>query len=583
MSESSNKLFHRKKIFTVFLGCTGIFAFLFCRLVYFTVWEADHYSQMATDLHERERSIKAARGRLLDRNGKVLADNRTVCTVSVIHNQLINPEQVIQVLCEELELSEEYVRKRVEKYSSMERIKSNVDKEIGDRIRDYGLAGVKVDEDYKRYYPYGELASKVLGFTGSDNQGIIGLEVIYEEYLKGEPGTILTVTDARGIEVESAGERRIEPVNGSNLVLSLDLNIQSYATQLAEQAMAAKEADSVSILVMNPQTGEMLAMVNVPEFDLNSPYELPLDTPEDITAEEKQNILNGIWRNGCINDTYEPGSTFKIITAAAGLEEGVVTPQSKFSCPGYIVVDDRKIRCHKVAGHGAQDFVHATMNSCNPVFISVGLSLGVDNYYEYFEKLGLKQKTGIDLPGEAGTIMHQKENMGNVELATVAFGQSFQITPIQLLTTAASIVNGGNRITPHFGVETLDADGNTIQTFEYPVTEGVVSQETSAIMREILEKVVSEGTGKNGAVEGFHIGGKTATSQTLPRGSGRYIASFIGFAPAEDPQVMALAIVNNPQGIYYGGQVAAPIVRQLFQNILPYLGIMEYNQENEQD
>lgn len=583
MSESSNRLFHRKKILTVFFGCTGIFTFLFCRLVYFTVWEADHYSQMATDLHERERSIKAARGRLLDRNGKVLADNRTVCTVSVIHNQLTDPEQVIQVLSQELELSEEYVRTRVEKYSSMERVKSNVDKEIGDRIREYGLEGVKVDEDYKRYYPYGELASKVLGFTGSDNQGIIGLEVIYEEYLKGEPGTILTVTDARGIEVESAGERRIEPVNGSDLVLSLDLNIQSYATQLAKQAFAAKEADSVSILVMNPQTGEMLAMVNVPEFDLNSPYELPLGTPEDISSEEKQNILNGIWRNGCINDTYEPGSTFKIITAAAGLEEGVVTPQSKFSCPGYIVVDDRKIRCHKVAGHGAQDFVHATMNSCNPVFISIGLSLGADNYYEYFEKFGLKQKTGIDLPGEAGTIMHQKENMGNVELATVAFGQSFQITPIQLLTTAASIVNGGNRVTPHFGVGTLDADGNTIQTFEYPVTEGIVSQETSAVMREILEKVVSEGTGKNGAVEGFHIGGKTATSQTLPRGSGRYIASFIGFAPAEDPQVMALAIVNNPQGTYYGGQVAAPIVRQLFQNILPYLGIMEYNQENEQD
>ena len=582
MLTDNNKIFHRKKILTVFLLCCLAMAVLFGRLIYLTVWRADYYSRLATDLHERERSIKAARGRILDRNGKVLADNRTVCTVSVIHNQIQNPEQVIQILSKELELTEEYVRQRVEKYSSMERVKSNVDKEIGDRIREYDLAGVKVDEDYKRYYPYSELASKVLGFTGSDNQGIIGLEVIYEEYLQGEAGTILTVTDAAGIEVEAAGERRIEPINGSDLVISMDMNIQSYATQLAEQAFAAKEADSVSILVMNPQNGEILAMVNVPEFNLNSPYALPEGTPENISEKDRQDILNTIWRNGCINDTYEPGSTFKIITAAAGLEEGVVTPDSKFSCPGFIIVDDRKIRCHKVAGHGAQDFVHATMNSCNPVFITVGLSLGVDNYYKYFEKFGLKQKTGIDLPGEAGTIMHQKENMGNVELATVSFGQSFQITPIQLLTTAASIVNGGNRITPHFGVETLDQEGNILETFEYPVSTGIVSEETSATMREILELVVSEGSGKNGSVEGFSIGGKTATSQTLPRGSGRYIASFIGFAPAEDPQVMALAIVNNPQGTYYGGQVAAPIVRQLFENILPYLGIMEYNQDNEQ-
>ena len=578
MLTDNNKLFHRKKILTAFLLCAGILVLLFGRLVYLCVWEAEHYSQLASSLHERERSIKAARGRIIDRNGVVLADNKTVCTVSVIHNQIEDPERVTEVLCNELGLSEEYVKKRVEKYSSMERIKSNVDKETGDRIREYDLAGVKVDEDYKRYYPYDQLASKVLGFTGGDNQGIIGLEVKYEEYLQGEPGYILTVTDAKGIEVEAAGERRVEPVPGSDLCISLDMNIQSYATQLAAQAMVTKEADSVSILVMDPRNGEILAMVNVPEFDLNNPYELPEGTPENISGEEKQNLLNGIWRNGCINDTYEPGSTFKIITAAAGLEAGAVTPESTFSCPGFIVVDDRKIRCHKIAGHGSQDFVHATMNSCNPVFITVGLRLGVEQYYKYFEEFGLKTKTGIDLPGEAGTIMHKMEDMGNVELATVSFGQSFQITPIQLLTTVASIINGGVRVTPHFGVKTLDAEGNVLEVLEYPAVEGIVSQETSATMRRILEMVVSEGSGKNGKVEGFQVGGKTATSQTLPRGSGRYIASFIGFAPADDPQVIALAIVNNPQGVYYGGQVAAPIVRQLFENILPYLGIMRYNQ-----
>ena len=439
MLTNNNKIFHRKKITVVFFICAGVFLLLFARLVYLMVWRADHYSQLADELHERERSIKAARGRILDRNQTVLADNKTVCTVSVIHNQVEEPKEVIEVLSRELGLSEEYVRKRVEKYSSIERIKSNVDKDAGDKIREYDLAGVKVDEDYKRYYPYGELASKVLGFTGGDNQGIIGLEVVYEEILKGEPGTILTVTDAKGIEVETSGERRIEPISGSDLVISMDVNIQSYATQLARQAMAAKEADSVSILVMNPKNGEMLAMVNVPEFDLNDPYEIS-DAGENLTDEEKQNLLNAVWRNGCINDTYEPGSTFKIVTAAAGLEEGVVTPESTFSCPGFILVDDRKIRCHKVAGHGAETFVQATMNSCNPVFITVGLRLGVDNYYKYFEQFGLMQKTGIDLPGEAGTIMHKKEDMGNVELATVAFGQSFQITPIQLLTTASSII-----------------------------------------------------------------------------------------------------------------------------------------------
>ncbi len=579
MLTDNNKIFHRKKILVIFFLCAGMLVLLFERLVYLCVWQADHYSQKATDLHERERSIKAARGRILDRNGKVLADNKTVCTVSVVHNQIEDPEKVIEILCRELELSEEYVTKRVEKYSSMERIKSNVDKTVGDRIREYDLAGVKVDEDYKRYYPYEDLASKVLGFTGGDNQGIIGLEVIYEEYLKGEPGTILTITDAKGIEVEAAGERRIEPVNGNDLCISIDMNIQSYATQLAVQARAAKQAESVSILVMNPKNGEIYAMVNVPEFDLNDPYALPEGTSEEgLTAEEKQNLLNAVWRNGCINDTYEPGSTFKIITAAAGLEEKVITTASTFSCPGFIVVDDRRIHCHKRAGHGSQDFTHCMMNSCNPALISVGMRLGIDNYYRYFEQFGLKTKTGIDLPGEAGTIMHKKENMGNVELATVAFGQSFQITPIQLITTVSSIINGGNRVTPHFGVKTMDGEGNVLETFSYPVTKGILSAETSATMREILEMVVAEGSGKNGAVAGFRIGGKTATSQTLPRGSGRYIASFIGFAPADDPQVIALAIVNVPQGVYYGGQVAAPIVRQLFENILPYLGIMEYNQ-----
>ncbi|MDE5892137.1 MAG: peptidoglycan glycosyltransferase [Acetatifactor sp.] len=576
-----NKIAHRKKILVIFLGCGLVLVGLFVRLVYLMIWEAEYYAEKATQLHERERSIKAARGRILDCNGEVLADNRTVCTISVIHNQIQDPEAVIEMLCRELELSEEYVRKRVEKYSSMERIKSNVDKSVGDRIREYELPGVKVDEDYKRYYPYGELASKVLGFTGGDNQGIIGLEVIYEKYLQGQPGMILTMTDARGIEVEAAGERRIEPVNGNDLYISLDRNIQTYATQLAYQAMETKQAQSVSILAMNPQTGEIYAMVNVPEFDLNDPYALPETAGDNLSQQEQQDMLNRIWRNGCINDTYEPGSTFKIITAAAGLEQGVITPQSQFSCPGFIIVEDRKIRCHKVAGHGGQDFTHCMMNSCNPALISVGLLLGVDTYYDYFERFGLLTRTGVDLPGEAGTIMHNKENMGLVELATVSFGQSFQITPIQLLTTASSIINGGRRITPHFGVKVVDPQGNLVESFAYPVTNDIVSEETSATMREILEMVVKEGSGKNGQVEGYRIGGKTATSQTLPRGSGRYISSYIGFAPADDPQVIAIAIVNTPQGVYYGGQVAAPIIRQLFENILPYMGIEALPAEEE--
>lgn len=581
MPEIHNKIAHRKKILTVFLCCGLALVGLFVRLVYLMIFEADYYAEKATQLHERERSIKAARGRILDRTGEVLADNRTVCTISVIHNQIQDPEAVIEMLCRELGLSEEYVRARVEKYSSMERVKSNVDKSVGDRIREYEIPGVKVDEDYKRYYPYGELASKVLGFTGGDNQGIIGLEVIYEKYLQGEPGKILTMTDARGIEVEAAGERRIEPVTGSDLYISLDRNIQTYATQLAYQAMETKQAQGVSILVMNPQNGEIYAMVNVPEFDLNDPYALPEGTGENLSQEEQQNLLNQIWRNGCINDTYEPGSTFKIITAAAGLEQGVITPQSQFSCPGFIMVEDRKIRCHKVGGHGGQDFIHCMMNSCNPALISVGLLLGVDTYYDYFSRFGLLTKTGVDLPGEAGTIMHNKENMGLVELATVSFGQSFQITPIQLVTTASSIINGGRRVTPHFGVKVVDAQGNMVESFSYPVTGNIVSEGTSATMREILEMVVKEGSGKNGKVEGYRVGGKTATSQTLPRGSGRYISSFIGFAPADNPQVIAVAIVNTPQGVYYGGQVAAPIIRQLFENILPYMGIEQTPPENE--
>lgn len=606
MQEYLNKIVHRKKILFLFVVFAVLLLGLLGRLIYLMLWQADYYSEKATELHERERSIKAARGRILDRNGTVIADNKTVCTISVIHNQIEDPEQVIAVLSRELDLSEETVRKRVEKYSSMERVKSNVDKSIGDRIREMDLAGVKVDEDYKRYYPYNELASKILGFTGSDNQGIIGLEVEYEEHLAGIPGTILTMTDAKGIEVEEEGERRIEPIAGDDLILSLDMNIQSYAQQLAVQAMKTKEAQSVSIVVMNPQNGEIMAMVNVPEFNLNDPFTLSEEMvnkalaelaqeaveksgedgnaviPTELTEKHRQDLLNQMWRNGCINDTYEPGSTFKIITAAAALEEGVVSPESTFSCGGAIMVEDRRIRCHKRTGHGAQNFVQATMNSCNPVFITVGLRLGVETYYDYFKKFGLLNKTGIDLPGEAGTIMHNPENMKAVELATVSFGQSFQITPIQLLTTVSSIINGGNRITPHLAAGVKSADGSETTLFEYPVKSDIVSAETSETMKYMLEQVVAEGGGKNGQVEGFRIGGKTATSQTLPRGTGEYISSFIGFAPADDPQVIAIAIVNRPQGSYYGSVVAAPIVRQLFENILPYLGIMDYNSLDEQ-
>ncbi|MCI8922514.1 MAG: peptidoglycan glycosyltransferase [Lachnospiraceae bacterium] len=580
---AKNKTYIRKKIVSVFFICFAIFLILAVRLVYLMVFQSDYYSEQAKELHERERSIKAARGRILDANGTVIADNKTVCTISVIHNQIKDPDRIVEVLSKELDLSEDFVRKRVEKYSSIERIKSNVDKEKGDAVRAYKLDGVKVDEDYKRYYPYGELASKVLGFTGGDNQGIIGLEVKYEDYLKGQEGTILTVTDARGVEISEAGEEREEPVPGKDLYISLDINIQSYATQIAKQVMETKQAERVSILVMNPQNGEIMAMVDVPEFDLNNPYDLPEDiggegiAAEDLTQEKKQELLNQMWRNGCISDTYEPGSTFKIITAAAGLEGKVVTVEDRFNCPGYIMVEDRRIRCHKTTGHGSENFMEGTMNSCNPVFITVGLRLGVENYYHYFKQFGLMEKTGVDLPGEAGTIMHKMEDMKAVELATVSFGQSFQISPMQLATTASSIVNGGKRVTPHFAVASADRQKTGMERFSFPVKEHIVSEETSATMRMILEQVVENGTGKNGYVEGARVGGKTATSQTLPRGSGRYIASFLGFAPADDPQVLALAIIHNPQGVYYGGQVAAPVVRQLFENILPYLEKMDYN------
>ena len=576
-----NKTAQKKKTFVICILSILALILLTGRLGYLMLFCSEHYTELADMLHERERDIKAARGRIIDSTGTVLADNKTVCTISVIHSQIKDPELVIDTLSRELELSEEYVRKRVEKYSARERIKSNADKEIGDKIRNLDLAGVKVDEDYKRYYPYDELASKVLGFTGGDNQGIIGLEVKYDEYLTGEKGQILTLTDAKGIELEGMGEKRSEPVAGKDLYVSIDINIQEYATQLAKQAYATKQAAGVSIIVMNVNNGEILAMVDVPEFNLNEPFSVIPEFEESLnsaaTQEQQQDVLNSMWRNGCINDTYEPGSTFKIITAAAGLEAGVVTPNDQFSCPGFIIVDDRKIRCHKTGGHGSEDFVHAVMNSCNPVFITVGLRLGPQRYYDYFKKFGLKQKTGIDLPGEAATIMHDPDKIGNVELATISFGQSFQITPVRLMATVAGIINGGNVVTPHFGVRVMSQDKSEITEFEYPVMEGIVSKDTTDTMRYMLEQVVENGGGKNGYVEGYRIGGKTATSQTLPRGSGRYIASFLGFAPADNPKVMALAIIDTPQGQYYGGQIAAPIVRQLFENVLPYLEDMDYN------
>ena len=572
--------FHKKKSWTVFLCCVLIMAGLIGRLAYLMCFCSERYYDRAEELHERERDIKAARGLILDARGKVLASNRTVCTVSVIHSQIKDPEKVIRILAEKLGMKEEDVRKRVEKISSIERIKTNVDKSTGDAIRECRLDGVKVDEDYKRYYPYGSLASRVLGFTGGDNQGIIGLEVKYDEILKGKPGKILTTTDARGIELDSLGERRKEPEEGKSLWLSLDINIQKYAQQEALKVMEEKQAERVSILIMNPQNGEIYACVNVPEFDLNDPFTLNIPgNTDEMTEEQKQECLNQMWRNPCLNDTYEPGSTFKIITMAAGLEEGVVSVDDRFYCPGYILVKDRRIHCAKRTGHGSQNFVEGAQNSCNPVFIQVGLRLGVDRYYRYFRKFGLLTKTGVDLPGEAGTIMHQEKNMGEVELATVSFGQSFQITPIQLAVTVSSLINGGRRVTPHFGTAVSDREQTKAEELVYPVKEGIVSSETSGQIREILEKVVSLGSGKNAGIQGYHIGGKTATSQTLPRSSCRYISSFLGFAPAENPQVLGLCIIHDPKGVYYGGTVAAPVIRSIFENILPYLG-MEKTGEN---
>lgn len=568
-----NKTYNKKKILVVFLCATIMIFGLIGRLIYLMVFDAEYYQELAEDLHEREREIKAARGEIVDRNGVVLATNRTVCTISVIHSQIEDPETVIRVLSDELKMDEADVRERVEKVSSMEKIKTNVEKDTGDKIREYDLAGVKVDEDYKRYYPYDELASKVLGFTGGDNQGIIGLEVKYEEYLKGTNGTILTVTDARGIELEGVAEDRIEPVAGETLKISLDYNIQEYCEQAALKVLEEKQADSVSVLLMNPQNGEIYAMVNVPEFNLNEPFELNTGEEASLSDEELQDALNQMWRNGCINDTYEPGSTFKIITSAACLEAGVVSLDDTFVCPGYRIVEDRKIRCHKVGGHGTETFVEGIQNSCNPVFMDIGLRLGSERFYDYFEQFGLLQLTGVDLPGEAGTIMHKKEDIGTVELATMTFGQSFQITPIQLATTVSSIVNGGNRVTPHLGMAVLDGEGNVIEEFKYKTEKGIVSEETSETMQMLLESVVSEGSGKNAYIDGYSIGGKTATSQTLPRSANKYIASFLGFAPADDPRILGMVVIHNPQGVYYGGTIAAPVLRTIYDNVLPYLGI----------
>ena len=566
-----NKTYNRRKIcvFCFVIYACGVF--LIGRLIYLMIFKHDYYTEKAIELQQRERQIKAARGEIVDRNGVVLATNEAVCTISVIHNQITDEEAVIRMLCDELGLSEEYVRKRVEKVTSIEKIKSNVPKDIGKRIMSYKLSGVKIDEDYKRVYPYNELASKVLGFTGSDNQGIIGLESKYESVLKGKDGMILTFADARGREVEDLIESRIEPVTGDTLQITIDYNIQSYCMQAAQKAYLQKDADNVSILVMNPQNGELLAMANYPEFNPNDPFTLTEPYAQYVDTEKESDCLNEMWRNPCVSDTYEPGSTFKIITTTAALEAGTISINDRFYCPGYIMVEDRKIRCHKTTGHGSESFEEGIENSCNPVFISVGLGLGVDRYYHYFEKFGLLDKTGIDLPGEASTIMHKKENIGPVELATVSFGQSFQITPIQLATTVSSFINGGTRVTPHFGMAVTDSETGEVTELQYESLSGICSEETSETIRYLLEQVVSDGSGSRAYLEGFEIGGKTATSQTLPRSQNKYISSFLGFAPASDPQVLVLVIIHNPQGIYYGGTIAAPIAQEIFENILPYL------------
>ncbi|WP_270522659.1 peptidoglycan D,D-transpeptidase FtsI family protein [Sellimonas intestinalis] len=573
-----NKTYNKRKILIVFIGASLMILGLIARLCYLMIFDAEYYQKKAEALHEREREIKAARGEIIDRNGKVLATNKTVCTVSVIHSQIEDADAVTKALAGTLEMEEETVRKKVEKVSSMERIKTNVEKEVGDRIREMNLAGVKVDEDFKRYYPYEELASKVLGFTGGDNQGIIGLEVKYEDYLKGENGMILSTTDARGVELEGIAEDRAEPNAGNTLRISIDYNIQKYAQQMTQKVMEEKQAEKVAIILMNPQNGEIYAMVNWPEFNLNEPFELPEGTTYD-SEDEKQELLNQMWRNGCINDTYEPGSTFKIITSSACLEEGVVDLDDTFVCPGYKIVEDRRIRCHKVGGHGAETFVEGVQNSCNPVFMEIGLRLGAERFCDYFEQFGLMEKTGVDLPGEASTIMHRLEDIGEVELATMTFGQSFQVTPVQMAATVSSLINGGKRVTPHFGVEVLDSEsGKTLKTFSDKQGRRVISEKTSETMRNILESVVSVGSGKNAYIEGYSIGGKTATSQTLPRSANKYISSFIGFAPAENPQILGMCVIYDPKGIYYGGTIAAPVVREIFDDVLPYLGIEK--QEN---
>ncbi|MBQ9885626.1 MAG: peptidoglycan glycosyltransferase [Lachnospiraceae bacterium] len=567
------RISHKRQLLLIALIMIPVFAVLFVRVGYLMIYRSEYYSEKADDLHERERTIKAARGVIYDANGTEIASNRTVCTISVVHNQVKQPDEVIAMLSAELGIDEAKIKGLVEKRSSREIIKTNVDKKTGDKIRNYGYEGVKVDEDYKRYYPYGSMASKVLGFTGADNQGIIGLEVEYEDVLKGTNGKLLTLTDAAGIEIDDAAEKRIEPVAGNNLKLSLDVNIQKYAEQAALKVMEKKNAKRVSVIIMNPQNGELLAMVNCPEFDLNAPYKLSDSIEKPLSGKEYSDALNNMWRNTCINDTYEPGSTFKIITMSAALDAGVVGLNDTFHCGGFRVVEDRRIHCHKVIGHGTETFVQGAMNSCNPVFIDVGLRLGVDRFYEYFNRFGLLSKTGIDLPGEASTIMHKKENMGEVELATVSFGQSFQITPIQLVTTAASLVNGGRRVTPHFGVEVMSSDGESITKLEYKTTGGIISEETSKTVRYILEKVVSEGSGSKAYIEGYSIGGKTATSEKLPRKTGRYISSFLGFVPADNPQVIALITIDEPEGVYYGGTIAAPVIKEIYENILPYLEI----------
>ncbi|HBO04252.1 MAG TPA: peptidoglycan glycosyltransferase [Eubacterium sp.] len=571
--EGMVKTYHRKKLL-VSITCVILALLLISiRLLYVCVFQSSYYLEKAQKLHERERDIKALRGEILDRNGVVLASNKTVCTVSVIHSQITQPQEVIQMLVKELDITEEAARKRVEKVSSIERVKTNVDKETGDRIREYNYSGVKVDEDYKRYYPYSKLCSKVLGFTGSDNQGILGLEAKYDAYLSGTPGQILTLTDAWGVEVKNGNEERDEPEKGSNLYTSIDINIQSYAQQLAQKTLEQKQAKSVSIIVMNSENGEILAMTNEPEYDLNNPYELNSDLLISSTGTSKMDLLNNMWRNFCINDTYEPGSIFKMVTATAALETGSVTLNDHFTCGGSAIVADRKIRCHKTTGHGTQTFTQTVMNSCNPAFIEWGRRVGTERFFEYMGKLGLLEKTGIDIAGEASTIIHKQENVGEVELATMSFGQSFQITPLQMLRAASAIINGGNLVTPHFAVKSVsEADGTAVE-FNYEIQSNAIEEKTSLMMKDILRQVVEEGGGKKAYLEGFSIGGKTATSQKLPRGSGKYISSFIGFSPVDNAKVIAMCLIDEPQGIYYGGTIAAPVIRELFENILPYLEI----------